>query len=169
MKKIIFAIATSVVLFSCAKDSASSDCGFTKSSVIAPISEQQTLQDSLTAHNIQAIEDSSGFFYSINQPGSGAEVRDLCSTIVTYYTGSFFNGNIFDSTTTGNPAIFQLGQVLAGWQKGIPHVAQGGDITLYIPPSLGYGATPRINSLTGDTIIPANSYLVFHVQVLGIQ
>ena len=172
MKKIIsvfIVAAASIILNSCTKDQVSSGCGFTKSTVVAPASERQTLQDSLTAHNIQAIEDSSGLFYSINEPGSGTGVRDLCSSIASYYTGGFFNGKIFDSTTTGNPAIFQLGQVIAGWQKGIPHVAKGGDISLYIPPSLAYGAKPLVNSRTGDTVVPANSYLVFHVQVLDIQ
>ena len=171
MKKIVFflVIAASIILYSCTKNSANSGCQFPTSTTVAPVSEQQALQDSLTAHNIQAMKDTSGFFYAVNQPGSGNGVTSLCSSIMVYYTGSFFNGKVFDSTATGNPAIFQLGQVIVGWRKGIPHAAKGGDITLYLPPSLAYGAKDVVNPQTGDTVVPANSYLVFHVQILDVQ
>lgn len=171
MKKIFFflVIAASVILYSCTKDTANSSCQFTPSTTVVPVFELQALQDSLTAHNIQAMKDTAGFFYAINQPGSSDGVTSLCSSIMVYYTGSFFNGKVFDSTATGNPAIFQLGQVIPGWQKGIPYGAKGGDITLYLPPSLAYGANVRLNPQTGDTTIPANSYLVFHVQILDVQ
>lgn len=171
MKKIVslLAVATSIILYSCTKDTANSSCQFSPSTVVVPTSELFALQDSLTAHSIQAMKDTAGFFYAVNQPGSGIGVTGLCSSIMVYYTGSFFNGKVFDSTATGNPAIFQLGQVIPGWQKGIPHAAKGGDITLYLPPSLAYGANVRTNSQTGDTTIPANSYLVFHVQILDVQ
>lgn len=171
MKKMVsfLVVATSIILYSCAKNTTSSGCQFTPSTTVVPTSELQALQDSLTAHNIQAMKDTSGFFYAVDQPGSGNGVTGLCSSIMVYYTGSFFNGKIFDSTATGNPAIFQLGQVIVGWQKGIPHAAKGGDITLYLPPSLAYGANVRLNPQTGDTTIPANSYLVFRVQILDVS
>jgi FKBP-type peptidyl-prolyl cis-trans isomerase FkpA len=172
MKKIAFVsvIAASIILYSCKKDStAPSGCGYPPSTVVVPLSEQQAMQDSLTAHNIQAVRDSSGLFYSVNQPGSGNGVTDLCTSLAVYYKGSFFNGNIFDSTVNGQPAIFQLQQVIAGWQKGLQYVKKGGDITLYIPPSLAYGAKDVLNPRTGDTVIPANSYLVFHVAVIDVQ
>lgn len=171
MKKItfVFATAASIMLYSCIKDPGPSECVYKQSSVVAPLSEQQTLQDSLTAHNIQAMKDTAGFFYAVNQPGSGNGIKGLCSSVMVNYTGSLFNGKIFDSSVAGKPAIFQLGQVIPGWQKGVPHSDKGGDIMLYIPPSLAYGPKPLVNSLTGDTVLPANSYLVFHVQILDVS
>lgn len=168
MKKLFFLSFTIVflVLGSCSKKDTT--CGYKPSTIIAPASEQQALQDSLTAHGIQATMDPSGFFYIINQPGSGPSATSLCSTIAVYYRGGFLNGVGFDSTLSGNPAVFQLGQVIAGWQKAIPLVAKSGDITLYIPPSLGYGATD-VKDDTGHVVIPANSNLVFHVKVADIQ
>jgi len=159
----------SLILFSCKKDTTPQGCQFTPSSIKAPASEQQDLQDSLTAHNIQATKDTSGFFYTINEPGSDKGITDLCTNIAVYYKGGFFDGTIFDSTQIGYPAIFQLGQVILGWQKGIPLIMKGGDITLYIPPSLGYGEDPKINPNTGDTVIPAHSNLIFHVNLLDVQ
>lgn len=171
MKNLAIGIITiaSLVLFSCKKDTTPQGCQFTPSSIKAPASEQDDLLDSLTAHNIQAIKDTSGFFYTIDEPGSDKGITDLCTNIAVYYQGGFFDGTIFDSTQVGYPAIFQLGQVIVGWQKGIPHIMKGGDITLYIPPSLGYGDKPVLDRNTGDTVIPAHSNLVFHVNLLDVQ
>mgnify|MGYP001550173776 CR=1 FL=1 len=144
-------------------------CVYNESTVVAPQSEQQALLDSLNAHNILATKDSAGFYYTINSPGTAPAVANLCSNITVFYRGSFFNGVAFDSTTTGNSATFELGQVILGWQKGIPLIKNTGDITLYIPPSLGYGSEPVTNPNTGAILIPANSYLIFRVILYGIM
>lgn len=162
-------VVASIFLFSCKKDSTQQSCQYTPSTIVVPVSEQQALQDSLTAHNIGAMKDTAGFFYTINEPGSVSGITDLCTSIAVYYTGAFFDGKVFDSTVVGQPAIFELGQVIVGWQKGIPLIKKGGDITLYIPPSLGYGNKPVVNPNTGDTVIPANSNLIFHVNLLDVQ
>ncbi len=110
-----------------------------------------------------------GFSYRINAQGSGAGVANLCTNITVTFKGKFFNGQIFDSTKTGMVANFQLGEVIAGWQKGIPLISKGGDIDLFIPPSIGFGANAVIDPATGNVIIPANSYIVFNVHVVDIQ
>ena len=169
MKKMIFAaVGILFILNSCSKkDSA---CGIPDSTIMAPSTEISALNDSLIAHGItNASLHPSGFYYKIVSPGTGNIVPNLCATITTTYRGGFFNGNGFDSTQTGNQAAFTLGQVIPGWQKGIPLVKAGGTINLYIPPSLGYGANPVKNPITGATIIPAGSYLVFNVSVISIQ
>lgn len=155
-----------IVLASCSKKVNS--CGYSTSNVIAPTSEQEALHDSLTAHGIDATLDPSGFFYNINQAGSGPSATNLCSTVSVFYRGGFLNGSGFDSTSTGTPAVFQLGQVIPGWQKALPLVAKGGDITIYIPPSLAYGPTP-VKDNSGNVVIPANSNLVFHVLIADVQ
>jgi FKBP-type peptidyl-prolyl cis-trans isomerase FkpA len=168
MNKKIFSILliSFVVLASCSKKVNS--CGYSTSSIIAPSGEQEALHDSLTARNIDATLDPSGFFYTINQPGSGVSPTSLCSTVSVFYRGGFLNGKGFDSTSTGTPAVFQLGQVIPGWQKALPLVAKGGDITLYIPPSLAYGST-AVKDTSGNVVIPANSNLVFRVLVADVQ
>ena len=118
-------------------------CAYNNSNTIAPDSEIQSLKDSLDTAGITASQHPSGFFYNITGNGTGAGITNLCSIVTVTYKGSFFNGHIFDSTATGKVATFQLGQVIVGWQKGVPLISKGGDITLYIPPSLAYGPNPR--------------------------
>jgi len=166
-RKIILSLFTGlIVLASCSKKVNS--CGYSASTVIAPSSEQQALHDSLTVHGIDATLDPAGFFYHITQAGSGPSATSLCSTVSVFYRGGFLNGSGFDSTSTGTPAVFQLGQVIAGWQKALPLVAKGGDITIYIPPSLAYGARP-VKDTSGNVVIPANSNLVFRVLIADVQ
>jgi len=171
MKKfaILPVIAALILFASCKKNKVNNSCAYPTSTLVAPASEQQSLLDSLNKYNIHATKDSAGFYYTINQPGTAPGVTNLCSSIAVFYRGGFFNGVGFDSTATGNPALFQLGQVIVGWQKGIPHVSTNGDITLYLPPSLAYGSTAVTNPNTGVLEIPANSYLIFNVVIADIQ
>lgn len=172
MKKLLpgFLIAFLLIAASCKKNAAPVDtsCDHSISTIVAPLAEQQALQDSLTAYGIQATKDSSGFFYTINKPGNGDSVSSLCTTIAVYYRGGFLNGKGFDSTTT-NPAVLQLWQVIPAWQKAIPLIKKTGDISLYIPPSLGYGSKDVTNPSTGAVVIPANSNLVFRVVIADIE
>jgi FKBP-type peptidyl-prolyl cis-trans isomerase FkpA len=167
MKEFIALPIIALVIFaSCSKKE--NKCVYTDSTIVAPAAEQQALKDSLDSMGIHATLAPSGFFYNINQPGSGPTVTNLCTTIAVFYRGGFLNGTGFDSTN-GNPAIFQLGQVIPGWQKAIPLIAKSGDITLYIPPSLAYGSKAVTDPNTGNVVIPANSNLVFRVVVADIQ
>ena len=163
MKLFVPVLIIIVLISSCKKDSS---CGYSDSSAVAPATEIQQLHDSLAKYSISATQDNSGFFYKINNPGSNPFVSNLCSNITLTYKGKFFNGTVFDSTAAGAVTNFQLGQLIVGWQKGIPLIKKGGDIDLYIPPSLGFGAAPRTG---GPVTIPANSYLVFNVHIVDIQ
>ena len=166
MKKLIPAFIGILFLGSCIKND--NKCNYTDSAVIAPATEVKALEDSLAAHGItDATKHASGFFYKVNNQGTGAAVTNLCTVVTVTYKGSFFNGKIFDSTATGDMATFQLGQVIAGWQKGVPLVNSGGDINLYIPPSLGYG--PKNFPSDNQIVIPGGSFLVFNVKVIGMQ
>ena len=165
MKKYLATAVIAVfILSSCLKQD--SKCGYSDSSVTAPANEIQNLEDSLAKYGISGAQVSpSGFLYKIKSQGTTGSVTNLCSVITVNYKGSFFNGNTFDSNES---IAFELGGVILGWQKGIPLINQGGKIDLYIPPTLGYGAK-NITDNSGKVIIPANSYLVFEVEVLRID
>jgi len=159
-------ILISIFIASCVKND--TKCSYTDSTITVPAAEIQALQDSLTAHNIQALQHPSGFFYTIGNPGSGTGIANLCSSITVSYKGTFFNEHVFDSTATGRDATFQLGMGIVGWQKALPLISKGGKITVYIPPSLGYGSTPATDQ-QGNVVIPANSFLIFDITLSDIH
>ena len=169
MKKILLiSLIAAGALSSCLKQE--NKCGYTDSNVVAPMGQQSALLDSLTAYGITDVTlHPSGFYYKIVNQGSGPSVVNLCSNVTVDYAGSFFNGKGFDSTKIGSPAYFPLGQVIVGWQKGVPLINKGGDINLYIPPALAYGSNGARDPQTGALVIPGNSYLVFKIHVVDIQ
>ncbi|MGB9992838.1 FKBP-type peptidyl-prolyl cis-trans isomerase [Pseudoduganella rhizocola] len=91
-----------------------------------------------------------------------------------HYTGWLYNfnardgkGRKFDSSRDrGQPLELPIGvgKVIKGWDQGIVGMKVGGRRTLVIPPELGYGARTM-----GNGIIPANSTLMFDVELVGIK
>lgn len=93
------------------------------------------------------------------------------NTLAVHYSGYLYNDSVSDkrgarfdtSRTSGVPLTVKLGanSVIKGWEQGLPGMQAGGQRTLIIPASLGYGATAQTN-------IPANSALIFDVEVMSI-
>jgi FKBP-type peptidyl-prolyl cis-trans isomerase len=96
-------------------------------------------------------------------PGTGAAVKNG-DTVVVHYTGTLLNGTKFDSSKDhGQPFTTRIpGQVIQGWNRGIPGMKVGGKRKLTVPPSLGYG--PQANGK-----IPPNSTLLFEIELLEIK
>jgi FKBP-type peptidyl-prolyl cis-trans isomerase FkpA len=155
MKKYLLILLLSPMILSCGDD----ECMYTESIVTASVSEISDLQAYLDANSITATQHPSGFFYLIVTEGSGA-TPGLCSAVTVQYVGRLTNGTIFDASPAGS--TFYLGRLIVGWQKGIPLIKAGGTIILYLPPSMGYGS-----SAVGS--IPANSILIFEIQLTGVQ
>ena len=63
-------------------------------------------------------------------------------TVSVFYTGSFLNGQVFDSNVGGTALTFRLGAgaVIPGFEQGIVGMKVGGKRRLTIPPSLAYGS-----------------------------
>ena len=121
---------------------------------------QETLEAYITRAGItDAVKDNRGFYYKIVTEGTGVNPT-VSSKVTIYYKGTLTNGSIFDQTGAA-PATFSLNQLILGWQYGLPLIKPGGKIILYLPPSLGYGS-----SAAGS--IPANSVLIFEVQLVSV-
>jgi FKBP-type peptidyl-prolyl cis-trans isomerase FkpA len=172
MKKIVLLVTASAmcfVFYSCLKKN--DECTFTDLNIKAPEAEVTRVEAYLDSVGITtATKDAAGFYYMIQDTGTGLS-PDVCSIISVNYTGALANDSIFDKTT-GDAAIFQLGQLIAGWQKGLPHIKAGGKMKLFLPPSLGYGyqdVTRTDNQGNTVVVVPANSLLIFDLELVGVQ
>ena len=105
---------------------------------------------------------STGLLYKVEKTGTGDAPKDS-DTVVVNYKGTLIDGKEFDNSyTRGEPLSFRLDGVIPGWTEGLKNIKKGGKIQLVIPPDLAYGKT-------GVPGIPANSTLVFDVELLDIK
>lgn len=139
-------------------------CPYRELNVTAPASEQQQVEAYLSANNLTAVKHASGMYYQVVTNGAGPTPQ-LCSSVAVGYTGKLTNGNVFDQQ---NLISFELGRVIEGWKKGLPLIQKGGRIKLYIPPTLGYGSIDIRNN-AGAVVIPANSILIFDVEIFDVN
>lgn len=127
-----------------------------------PAPEQQNTAAGAPADQVQGQEVKVG-------TGLQAEPGDTVSVL---YTGKLTDGTVFDSSAAhGNePLVFTLGtqNLIAGFQIGVNGMKEGGERLLAIPPALGYGAQ-EIKDANGKVLIPANSTIVFDVQLVKVQ
>lgn len=103
----------------------------------------------------------SGLQYEVLTEGTGAKpVKE--SVVKVHYHGTLADGTVFDSSVQrGEPAVFPLNQVIAGWTEGLQLMNVGSKFRFAIPSNLAYG-----DSGTGP--IPPAAALVFEVELLEI-
>jgi FKBP-type peptidyl-prolyl cis-trans isomerase len=111
------------------------------------------------------VKTESGLQYWDIKVGTG-DVAQKGHHVSVHYTGWLTTGKKFDSSVdAGKPFDFRLGNgdVIKGWDEGVAGMKVGGKRQLRIPPALAYGAAGY------PPVIPANSTLIFDVQLMGVQ
>lgn len=97
--------------------------------------------------------------------GEGKEAKSGDS-VVMHYKGTLVDGTKFDSSyDRGEPFTTQIGvgQVIKGWDLGVPGMKIGGKRKLTIPPDLAYGERGA------GAVIGPNATLIFEVELLDIK
>lgn len=103
----------------------------------------------------------SGLQYEVISSGTG--ISPVNGDSVTFhYTGSFINGDIFETSVGKDPAKAKIGGLMRGWNEALQLMKEGDKWKLYIPSELAYG------SMSGG-IIPPNSALVFEVELITVK
>jgi FKBP-type peptidyl-prolyl cis-trans isomerase FklB len=105
----------------------------------------------------------SGLQYEVIKEAEGPQPGP--DDIVTvHYEGSLTDGTVFDSSIKrGTPIDLPVGGVIPGWVEGLQLMHVGEKYKLYIPSELAYGEQ------SPSPLIPANSVLVFDLELLGIK
>lgn len=84
--------------------------------------------------------------------------------VLVHYVGSLLDGTEFDnSVKRGEPLEFPVGAVIEGWQDLLMVMKEGQKVKAWIPSALAYGEEGV------SSIIPANSMLVFEVELLKVN
>jgi FKBP-type peptidyl-prolyl cis-trans isomerase FkpA len=107
----------------------------------------------------------SGLKYVIHNPGDGVQAENGKQVSVDYYGVTMDNKMFDNSFRRGSPYTFTLGrgEVIKGWDLGIPLLKTGGSATLFIPYQLAYGeagSPPNIGP---------KAELVFYVELKDVK
>ena len=105
----------------------------------------------------------SGLMYKVLREGKGPKpTRE--DKVKVNYEGRLINDTIFDSSyQRGEPIVFGVTQVIAGWTEALQLMPVGSMYELYIPYNLAYGERGAGAS------IPPYATLIFKVELLGIE
>jgi peptidylprolyl isomerase len=104
----------------------------------------------------------SGLASRVLRSGTGMVHPHRWDKVAVHYTGWMTNGKMFDSSVAGGePATFQLDQVIAGWTEGVQLMVVGEVRRLWIPAKLAYGEKARQPG-------GPSGMLVFDVELLDI-
>ena len=104
----------------------------------------------------------SGLQYTVITEGTGAKPK-ATDRVKCHYEGTLTNGQVFDSSyRRGEPAVFPLNGVIAGWTEGVQLMAEGAKYRFFIPYHLAYGERGAGQS------IPPYAALVFDVELIEI-
>lgn len=105
----------------------------------------------------------SGLVYRSLKEGTGPSPA-ASDTVKVHYRGTLPDGKEFDSSyARGQPAEFPLNGVIRCWTEGVQKMKVGGKARLTCPPGIAYG-----NRAVGG-VIPANSTLVFEIELLDVR
>ncbi len=122
---------------------------------------QQWLAENKTKEGI--VQTASGLQYKVVKMGNGKQPT-ANDQVTVNYEGKLIDGKIFDSSyERKQPATFQLGNVIRGWQEGLMLMKEGSTFELFIPSDLGYGD----QGYPPD--IPGGSVLIFKVELIKVE
>ena len=129
----------------------------------AAAAAQPSAPEDVAAPPADAERTPSGLASKVVQAGTGSQYPAATSQVTVHYSGWLTSGSMFDSSVTrGMPATFPLDGVIRGWTEGLQLMVVGEKRRFWIPAELGYGSRARPG-------IPADSMLVFDVELLGIR
>ena len=104
----------------------------------------------------------SGLQYQVIKEGNGRKPK-ATDQVRCHYEGFLIDGTVFDSSVQrGEPAVFGLQQVIAGWTEGLQLMQEGAKYRFFIPYRLAYGEGGA------GQLIPPYAALIFDVELIEV-
>lgn len=104
----------------------------------------------------------SGLQYQVLKSGNGKKPKET-DQVKCHYHGTLIDGTVFDSSVDrGQPAVFGVNQVIAGWVEALQLMTEGSKWRLFIPSDLAYG------SRGAGQLIQPHTTLIFDVELIEI-
>lgn len=126
----------------------------------AKVAGEKFLEDNAKKEGVVTCK--SGLQYMVLKEGNGKSPK-ATDKVRCHYEGFLIDGTVFDSSVQrGEPAVFGLQQVIAGWTEGLQLMKEGAKYRFFIPYLLAYGPSGAGNS------IPPYAALIFDVELLNV-
>ena len=127
---------------------------------LAKLAGEKYLEENAKKEGVQVTE--SGLQYLVLQEGNGKSPK-ASDRVKCHYEGMLTDGTLFDSSVQrGEPAVFPLNGVIAGWTEGLQLMKEGGKTRFFIPYHLGYGEAGAAGA------IPPYAALIFDVELIEV-
>lgn len=135
--------------------------------VASPMNQDQKDENAIIEYAVDKGLDvqrtNSGLYYYIEKEGVGPNLI-MGQPCKAHYNGAFLDGKIFDSShNRGEPIIFSVGQMNAGWNEALQLMNTGTKAKLLLPSRLAYGE----KGFPG--YVPPNTPLYFDLELLPLN
>jgi FKBP-type peptidyl-prolyl cis-trans isomerase FkpA len=161
MKKLFLFVLSLIAIsayFACSKSAPQ-----TQSCTATPPAEDSSALVKFAGDSIPLTKDSSGLYYHIIDSGSATSKPQSINRLEVTYVARTIPANItFDSAVNSTLNNVVLGDLIEGWQIGLPKIGVGGHIQLFIPSAYAWGCT-------GYGPVPANTPVFFDIQLIAMQ
>ena len=108
--------------------------------------------------NPKITELESGLQYEILVEGNG-EIPKIPDEVEVEYEGYLLDSQVFDSTKDSGAQVFNVQEMIPGWQEILTRMQEGSRYKVYIPPHLAYGENGA------SPMIQPNATLIFIIEL----
>jgi FKBP-type peptidyl-prolyl cis-trans isomerase FklB len=108
--------------------------------------------------NPKITELESGLQYEILVQGNG-EIPKITDEVEVEYEGYLLDSQVFDSTKDSGAQVFNVQEMIPGWQEILTKMQEGSRWKVYIPSHLAYGENGA------SPMIQPNATLIFIIEL----
>ncbi|MGI4749610.1 MAG: FKBP-type peptidyl-prolyl cis-trans isomerase [Janthinobacterium lividum] len=161
MKRLYVVFALILALAACKKTTSDTTAYLAQIGV-----DSVKIRNYLIANNIpiKKVSDTIGVYYQIIDSGTVVSSYTSSTLITVGYTAKIIPDTAIISQTNSYHPSYTLGNVIRGWQVGIPLIKKYGRIRLFVPSRYAYGLIDQTTNLK----IPGGSCLDFDIRLYNV-